>query len=313
MLSNILLLITAIIWGTAFVAQKDGGEIGALTFNGVRTLLGGLVLIPVIVIMNKGKFKGLVGPDPKEGAKAPLFAKSEIIGGVFCGIALGIASNVQQYGVNFTTVSKAGFITVLYIAFVPIISVVLRKKVKPILWLCVGLGALGFYMLTLMGQEEFHLQIGDLFVLLCAFCFAVHIMVVDHFATDMDGLKLSCIQFLTAGGLTCIAMFIFEDPSWDAINTAIVPILYAGILSCGVAYTLQVVAQKWADPSVASLLMSLESVFACIAGVILLGDSMAWYQWLGCAVIFSAVIVSNLAEETKDELALEEAQAQVKE
>ncbi|MCQ2551453.1 MAG: DMT family transporter [Clostridia bacterium] len=299
MRANILLLITAIIWGTAFVAQKDGGEIGALTFNGVRTLIGGLALLPVILIMNKGKYEGLVGKDPEEGKPAPLFARSEIIGGIFCGLALGLASNIQQYGVNYTTVSKAGFITVLYIAFVPIISVVLRKRVRPLMWLCVGLGALGFYMLTLMGQGELHLQLGDLFVLLCAFCFAVHIMVVDHFAPNMDGLKLSCIQFLTAGSITCVLMFIFEDPSWAAIGSAIVPILYAGVLSCGVAYTLQVIAQKWADPAVASLLMSLESVFACIAGVIILHDSMAWYQWVGCGVIFAAVIISNLPE--KDE------------
>ena len=305
-LANILLLVTAIIWGTAFVAQKEGGGIGALTFNGVRTLIGGIALLPVIFVMNKGKYEGFIGDAPKEGKKPPLFLKSEIIGGIFCGLALGVASNIQQYGVNFTTVSKAGFITVLYIAFVPIISVLLRKKVRPLMWACVGLGALGFYMLTLMGQGELHLQLGDLFVLLCAFCFAVHIMVVDHFAPNMDGLKLSCVQFFVAGGITCKLMFIFENPTWAAIGSQIIPILYAGVLSCGVAYTLQVVAQKWANPAAASLILSLESVFACISGVIFLGDSMVWYQWLGCAIIFSAVIISNLPEK-EEKLPNEEA------
>lgn len=303
-LANILLFTTALIWGTAFVAQKSGGEIGALTFNGVRTLIGACVLLPIIFIMNKGKYEGLIGEAPKDkNKKPPLFLKSEIIGGIFCGLALGIAGNIQQLGINYTTVSKSGFITVLYIAFVPLISVVIGKKVRPIMWVSVGLGTLGFYMLTLMGQGSLHLQIGDLYVLICAFCFAIHIMVVDHFAPNMDGIKLSCVQFFTAGALTFILMFILEEPSWQGLMDAIVPLLYAGVLSCGGAYTLQVIAQKWANPSAASLILSLESVFACISGVIFYHDSMLWYQWLGCAIIFSAVVISNLPEKKSNEKA----------
>lgn len=291
MQSNILLLLTAIIWGSAFVAQKSGMDyIEPFTFNGIRTFIGGLVLIPVIMIM--GKKSPAEQLSKEEKAKSN---KALLIGGVCCGMALFAAGSLQQFGVSYTTAGKAGFITTLYVVFVPIISVLLRKRVRPIMWLCVVLGAIGLYLLC-MTDSSFSLTFGDSLVLLCAVAFGIHIMVVDHFSPKMDGIKLSCIQFLTAGTLGIIGMFIFETPDINAILDCAVPILYAGVLSCGLGYTFQVVAQKHAEPTVASLLMSLESVFAVISGAILLGESMSVRELSGCAVIFAAVIISQLPE-----------------
>lgn len=291
MQSNILLLLTAIIWGSAFVAQKSGMDyIEPFTFNGIRTFIGGLVLIPVIMIMSKKTPAEQLSKEEKAKSN-----KALLIGGICCGLALFAAGSLQQFGVSYTTAGKAGFITTLYVVFVPIISVILRKRVRPIMWLCVVLGAVGLYLLC-MTDSSFSLTFGDSLVLLCAFAFGVHIMVVDHFSPKMDGIKLSCIQFLTAGTLGIIGMFIFETPDINAILDCAVPILYAGVLSCGLGYTFQVVAQKHAEPTVASLLMSLESVFAVISGAILLGESMSARELSGCAVIFAAVIISQLPE-----------------
>lgn len=291
MQSNILLLLTAIIWGSAFVAQKSGMDyIEPFTFNGIRTFIGGLVLIPVIMIMSKKTPSEQLSKEEKAKSN-----KALLIGGICCGLALFAAGSLQQFGVSYTTAGKAGFITTLYVVFVPIISVILRKRVRPIMWLCVVLGAVGLYLLC-MTDSSFSLTFGDSLVLLCAFAFGVHIMVVDHFSPKMDGIKLSCIQFLTAGTLGIIGMFIFETPDINAILDCAVPILYAGVLSCGLGYTFQVVAQKHAEPTVASLLMSLESVFAVISGAILLGESMSVRELSGCAVIFAAVIISQLPE-----------------
>lgn len=291
MQSNILLLLTAIIWGSAFVAQKSGMDyIEPFTFNGIRTFIGGLVLVPVIMIMSKKTPAEQLSKEEKAKSN-----KALLIGGICCGLALFAAGSLQQFGVSYTTAGKAGFITTLYVVFVPIISVILRKRVRPIMWLCVVLGAVGLYLLC-MTDSSFSLTFGDSLVLLCAFAFGVHIMVVDHFSPKMDGIKLSCIQFLTAGTLGIIGMFIFETPDINAILDCAVPILYAGVLSCGLGYTFQVVAQKHAEPTVASLLMSLESVFAVISGAILLGESMSVRELSGCAVIFAAVIISQLPE-----------------
>ena len=297
MQSNILLLITAIIWGSAFVAQKSGMDyIEPFTFNGIRTFIGGLVLIPVIMVMGKKSPEVKLTEEEKKKSNKLL-----IIGGICCGLALFAAGSFQQFGVSYTTAGKAGFITTLYVVFVPIISVLLRKKVRPIMWLCVVLGAIGLYLLC-MTDASFSLTFGDTLVLLCAVAFGVHIMVIDHFSPLVDGIKLSCIQFLTSGLLGIICMFIFETPQIDAIIDCAVPILYAGVLSCGLGYTFQVVAQKHAEPTVASLLMSLESVFAVISGAILLGESMSVRELSGCAVIFAAVIISQLPEKKNEQL-----------
>ena len=291
MQSNILLLLTAIIWGSAFVAQKSGMDyVEPFTFNGIRTFIGGLVLIPVIFFMEKKN-------PPEEISREEKTKKNKelLIGGICCGLALFAASSLQQFGVSYTTAGKAGFITTLYVVFVPIISVLLRKKVRPIMWLCVAMGAVGLYLLC-MTDASFRLTFGDTLVLLCAVAFAVHILTVDHFSPKMDGIKLSCIQFLTVGIVSMVCMFIFEHPDIHAILDCAVPILYAGMLSCGLGYTFQVVAQKHAEPTVASLLMSLESVFAVVFGALLLHETMSMRELSGCLIIFIAVIISQLPE-----------------
>ena len=300
MQSNILLLFTALIWGSSFVAQKSGMDyIEPFTFNGIRMVMGGLVLIPFILLMDRKKARdGAAEPmSDEEKAKA---RKKIIAGGICCGLAIFVASSLQQFGVSYTTAGKAGFITTLYVVIVPIISVLLRKRVRPIMWLCVVLGAVGLYLLC-MTDDSFKLAFGDMLVLLCAVAFAVHIMVVDHFAAKLDGTKLSCIQFLTSGILGLVGMAIFESPDISAILDCWLPILYAGVLSCGLGYTFQVIAQKYAEPTVASLLMSLESVFAVISGAILLHETMSMRELTGCAVIFAAVIISQLPEKKKKE------------
>ncbi len=299
MQSNILLLITAFIWGSAFVAQKSGMDyIEPFTFNGIRTFIGGIVLIPVVFFMNRNKpEKDMPQMTEEEKNKS---SRTLIIGGICCGTALFVASSFQQFGVNYTTAGKAGFITTLYVVFVPIISVLLRKKVRPVMWLCVVLGAVGLYLLC-MTDSSFRLTFGDSLVLLCALFFAVHIMTVDHFITKADGVKLSCIQFLTSGVEGLICMLIFENPDINAIIDCWLPILYAGVLSCGIGYTFQVVAQKHAEPTVASLIMSLESVFAVICGAVLLSETMSLRELSGCAIIFAAVIISQLPEKKRKE------------
>lgn len=293
MKSNILLLLTAFIWGSAFVAQKSGMDyIEPFTYNGIRTFIGGLVLIPVIIFFTKKNNR-------QNGTEEKVFDfekdKIAIIGGICCGLALFVASSLQQFGVSYTTAGKAGFITTLYVVFVPILSLLLRKKVRPIMWVCVALGAVGLYLLC-MTDASFSLQFGDMLVLLCAVAFAVHILVIDHFSPKADGVKISCVQFLVSGVLGIICMFLFETPDLGNILACWLPILYAGVLSCGVAYTLQVVAQADADPTAASLILCLESVFAVISGAILLHESMSPRELMGCAVIFAAVIISNLPE-----------------
>lgn len=295
MQSNILLLLTAIIWGSAFVAQKSGMDyIEPFTFNGIRTFIGGLVLVPVIFFMERNQQTQEVSKEEKDKKN-----KALLVGGICCGIALFAAGSLQQFGVSYTTAGKAGFITTLYVVFVPIISVILRKKVRPVMWLCVAMGAIGLYLLC-MTDAAFKLTYGDTLVLLCAVAFAIHILTVDHFSPKMDGIKLSCIQFLTAGIIGIICMFIFEEPDLSAILDCWLPILYAGVLSCGLGYTFQVVAQKHAEPTVASLLMSLESVFAVIAGALLLHEQMSPRELSGCVIIFVAVIISQLPEKKKE-------------
>lgn len=293
MKSNLSLLLTAFIWGSAFVAQKVGADIGTFTFNGIRTFLGGLSLIPVILVLNRKAKKKVpeddLSPEDKAKERRILFT-----GGVCCGIALFTASTLQQYGVFFTTAGKAGFITSLYCIIVPILSMFLGKKVRKIIWLCAVVAIIGLYLLTIKPKEGFHIQRGDFFILLCAFAFAIHIMVIDHFSPKTDGVKMSCIQFLVSGSIGIICMFIFENPHLTSILAGWFPILYAGVFSAGIAYTLQIVAQADADPSEASLILCLESVFAVITGVVILKENMTLRGYLGCILIFIAIVISQL-------------------
>ena len=283
-----MLLATALIWGLAFVAQSDGmNYVGPFTYNAARTLLGGFVLIPAILFL-KATDKNKKSPDKQ---KAPF--RTTLLGGICCGIVFFVASSLQQTGIMMTTVGKAGFITALYIVIVPLISVILYRKTTLKVWLCAAAAAAGFYMLCI--NESFSVSEGDLMILLCAVFFAVHIIVIDRFnAMNTDGAVMSCIQFFTAGILMLICMFIFEKPDMNAVLSAWLPILYGGVMSCGIAYTLQILGQRCTEPAAASLLMSLESVFAALFGWLLLNETLNAKELTGCVLVFAAVIAAQL-------------------
>ena len=285
--NSLLLLLTATIWGSAFVAQSVGMEhVGPFTFTFSRSIIGGIVLLPCILLLGKWK-KGFA-------------TKVEWIGGICCGTALCVASNFQQVGIQFTTVGKAGFITALYVVLVPIFGLFLKKRVPILIWGCVGLSVVGLYLLC-MPTGAFTLALGDLLVLICAVLFTVHILVIDYFSPKGDGVVISCIQFFTCGVLSGIPMLFFENPSVGNMLDAKWAILYAGVLSSGVAYTLQVVAQKNVNPTIASLIMCLESVVAVLAGWIVLGQDMSSREILGCVLMFVAIVLAQLPvpEKTK--------------
>lgn len=285
---SIMLLITSLIWGTAFVAQSEGmNYVEPFTYNALRTLLGGIVLIPVIML-----FRFLDRKNGKE--KSEFSLKNTIVGGMCCGAALFIASSFQQAGIAHTTAGKAGFVTALYIVIVPIIGIFLHRKMPLKMWLFVAVALVGFRLLCI--KENFGISVGDLLVFCGAIVFAVHITVIDHFnEKGTDGVLMSCIQFFTAGLLMLICMFIFEKPVVANIVDAGGTILYAGIMSCGVAYTLQILGQRHTEPTLATLLMSLESVFAALSGWLILGEKLNMKEFFGCVLIFAAVILAQVA------------------
>ena len=296
MKNSLLLLLTSFIWGVAFVAQSVGGEaVGCFTFNGVRSLIGAFVLIPVIYFLDNQKKKEL-GEEKYLEQKSD--SKTLLLGGVCCGVMLCIASNFQQFGISFTTVGKAGFITAMYILIVPILGLFMKKKVGVKVWLGVVLATIGLYMLC-MTSESFSLSKGDFLVLICAGFFSLHILIIDYFSPKVDGVRMSCIQFFVCGIISVIIAFIFESPSLSAILSGWLPILYAGVLSCGVAYTLQIVGQKNMDPTVASLILSLESVFSVLAGWLILNQTMTLREFSGCGLMFLAIILAQLPDRMK--------------
>ena len=290
---SILLLITAMIWGTAFVAQSEGmNYVGPFTYNAVRTLIGGIVLIPVILIFRRTPLRKTFA---ENGGSS---AKPTIAGGICCGVLLFIASSFQQSGIKLTTAGKAGFITALYVVIVPLIGTFFGRRTSLKIWICVAAAVAGFYMLCI--KEGLNISKGDLLVLVCAFFYALHIMVIDKFnARNADGMVMSCIQFFTAGLLMTICMFVFEEPTLSGIFAAKHTILYTGIMSCGAAYTLQIIGQKYTPPSTATLIMSLESVFAALSGWLILSERLSIKEFIGCALVFTAVILAQLNIKTK--------------
>ena len=293
MKNSLLLLLTAFIWGVAFVAQSVGGEaVGCFTFNGVRSLIGAAVLIPVIYFLDAQKKKEL-GEEKFLAQKGD--KKTLLLGGICCGVMLCIASNFQQFGISFTTVGKAGFSTAMYILIVPILGLFMKKRVGAKVWLGVVLATIGLYMLC-MTSESFSLSKGDFLVLICAGFFSLHILIIDYFSPKVDGVRMSCIQFFVCGVISTAIAFIFENPSFSAILSGWLPILYAGVLSCGVAYTLQIVGQKNMDPTVASLILSLESVFSVLAGWVILHQTLSVRELFGCVLMFLAIILAQLPE-----------------
>ena len=293
MRNSLLLLLTAFIWGVAFVAQSVGGDaVGSFTFNGVRSLVGSVVLLPVIYFLDRQKKKEL-GEEKFLAEKGD--QKTLLMGGICCGIMLCIASNFQQFGISFTTVGKAGFITAMYILIVPVLGLFMKKKVGGKVWAGVVLATIGLYMLC-MTSERLTLSKGDLLVLICAVFFSMHILIIDHFSPKVDGVRMSCIQFFVCGVISMIGAFLFEAPDLGAILAGWLPILYAGVLSCGVAYTLQIVGQKNMDPTVASLILSLESVFSVLAGWVILHQTLSVRELAGCVLMFLAIILAQLPE-----------------
>ncbi len=296
MKSNALLLLTAFIWGCAFVAQSVGLDyVGPFTLNSVRYLIGALVLAPVIFLMDQRKRNS--GMSEEEMRRQRGDDRTILVGGVCCGLVLAVASSLQQVGIMYTTVGKAGFITAMYIVLVPIFGLLIGKKARPVILLCVALAVVGLYFLCM--TEQFSLGRGDSLVLLCAVVFAVHILTVDHFSPLADGVRLSAVQFLTAGLVCAVPMLIWEKPMLSQILAAWAPILYAGVLSSGVGYTLQVVAQRDADPTVASLLMSLESVFSVLAGWVLLRQNLSARELFGCVLMMIAIVLAQLPEKKR--------------
>ena len=283
-------ILAAFIWGTAFVAQDMCADsIGAFTFNATRYFIAVLALLVVILIKDGlAKDKPSLSPIQKKAANKQLW-----LGGLCCGTALAVASNFQQAGmVAGTDSGKAGFLTALYVVLVPLFGLFFKRKVNLSTWIAVVLSVVALYLLCIKG--EFSLAPGDLLILVCAVCFAVHILVIDHFTAFCDGVKLSCIQFLFAGIISAICMFIFETVDFAAIWSCTLPLLYVGIFSCGVGYTLQILAQKDSNPTVVTILLSLESVFAVIAGAIILKQQMSVREYIGCAVMFAAVILAQI-------------------
>lgn len=286
MRANLLLLLTATIWGTAFVAQSVGMDhVGPFTFICVRYWIGGLFLLPCIRLLDR-----VVG---RPAAAAPENRRVHLIGGVCCGAALFVASVLQQLGIQRTSVGKAGFLTALYILIVPLLGLFVGKRVSRRIWGCVAVALVGMYLLCM--TESLSVSAGDLLVMLCAVGFSIHILVIDHFSPRVDGVRMSCIQFFTAGALGIVPMLL-EQPDLSSLLAAAAPILYAGVLSSGVAYTLQVVAQKDTDPTVATLIMSLESVISMLAGWVILGQALSLRELAGCALVFAAIIVAQLPE-----------------
>lgn len=288
----ILLFLTALIWGVAFVAQSVAMDyIGPYTFNAVRSLLGGIVLVPCVFLFGQKK-KSVIDEDPSKGTAIDR-PGDMITGGLLCGIMLFLSTTLQQVGIQYTTVAKAGFITALYIILVPILGIFLKKRVSFQIWISVVIAIIGLYLLCMKGS--FHLGQGDFLMLVCSLCFALHILVIDHFTDKVSGVKLSCIQFFVCGLLSCVLMFLFEKPDVSDILSAWLPIVYAGVFSSGVAYTLQIIGQKGTDPTIASLILSLESVVSVLAGWIILGQSLTPREILGCLLMFGAIILAQVA------------------
>lgn len=313
---SVLLLLTAAIWGVAFVAQSVGMEyVGPFTFNAVRSIIGGVVLIPCIILLQRlnagqGQRRNRKtamsetragGISEEETHKVSGVAaetqdvKTLVRGGITCGVLLFIASNLQQFGIMYSSVGKAGFITAMYIVFVPVLGIFMKRKVGLKIWCAVAMAVAGLYLLCVTGGS-LAFEKGDLLLLLCALVFSVHILTIDYFSPKTDGVKLSCIQFFTCGILSAVCMFCTETPQLSAILEARLPILYAGVMSCGVAYTLQIVGQKGMNPTVASLLLSLESVISVLAGWLLLKQTLSTRELLGCVIMFAAIILVQLPE-----------------
>ena len=283
--SNICLLITAMIWGAAFVAQSKGNEhIGPWTFTCLRFMIGGVTLCALMPFLDRVRD---IRAKPQGSEKTRLLKA-----GILCGLFLGSASVFQQTGILYTTVGKAGFLTALYVVLVPLLGLLLGQKTQGRVWAAALIAMAGFWFLSV--KEGFQVAAGDVLLVICSILFAGHILVIDRVGAGCDGVRLSCIQFFTASALCLIPMLVMEQPQLSAILDAAVPVLYAGVLSSGAGYTLQIIGQKGTDPAVAGMILSLESVFSALAGFIILHQVLSVRELSGCALVFCAVILAQL-------------------
>lgn len=288
---NLILMLTAFIWGTAFVAQSVGMEfVGPFTFITTRYIIGGIFLLPCMWLLHRINKREICEKDSNQ-------MKNLIIGGVSCGVILFISSSFQQIGMQYTTVGKSGFITALYIIIVPILGILFKKKVHARVWISAIIALVGLYLLCI--NEKLQISRGDFLIFMCACCFSIHILIVDKFSPIVDGVRMSCIQFFVASILGVIPMVLFEKPELSNLLQAYSPILYAGVMSSGVAYTLQIIGQKYTSPVMATLIMSLESVFAALSGWIILGELFSLKEFIGCVLVFVAIIFAQLPKRDK--------------
>ena len=288
LLGNILLLITTAIWGTAFAFQRMGMDsIEPATFSAVRMLLAAVAVTPLVAL----------GKDKSKTYNSE-YKRNTIIGGILCGLCLGTATIFQQVGIVQTSAGKAGFITAMYMLLVPVINLILfRKKSPAVVWIAVLIGIIGMYLLCI--NEEFSLSRGDALVSVCALVFSFHIICTDHFVQNANPVGMSVIQLYVTALLSAVVAAFTENPSWNDVRAAIIPILYCGLGSGAIGYTLQIVAQKFTEPAVASLLMSLEAVFAVLGGTLILGEKMTTREAIGCLVMFIAVILAQIPSRKK--------------
>lgn len=293
----LILFAAAFIWGSSFVAQSIGMEkIEAFTYNGIRTLMGAAVLLPIVLFKN---IKTLRHADEESRKTARETEKRTWIGGAVLGVALCIASNFQQFAFIWSTPGKIAFITALYMLFVPILGIFLHKKVPLLLWGCVAIGAVGLWFLSVPAGGFNQINFGDALALICAFFYAIQILLVERYAAVYDPVKLTFVQFLVSGGLSVILMFLFETPEVSSINAAIWPLLYSGVLSCGVAYTFQTIGQKYTESTLASLIMCMESVFGVLSAMVILRQIPTAREWIGCALMLTAILASQFTDKIK--------------
>ena len=289
-------LVAAIIWGTAFVFQSEGAEyVGPFTFNTMRcamaTVFLGVILFGRDVLAKRKPRADAQPAEPRE-------VKTLLLGGGLCGAVLACASNLQQLGLGATSPGKAAFITALYVVLVPVAALFFGKRARPIVWIGVALAVAGLYFLCITGAMR--IETSDFFVFLCALCFTGHIMIIDRFSPRVNGVELSCVQFAVVTVISAAGMLLTEAPTWEAISACLWPLFYVGVFSGGVAYTLQILAQKNSNPTVVSLLLCLESVFAVLAAGVMTSDWPSGREWLGCALMLAAVVLAQLPEGKKE-------------
>ena len=288
--NSCLLVLTAFIWGVAFVAQSEGSKAaGPFSFNGIRNIIAGVFLLVFILLKNMIKAGSADSQEEKYNKK------DLVIGGICCGIILFVAGTLQQLGIDYgAAVGKAGFLTACYIMIVPILGIFLHKKCGINVWISVFMAVVGLYLLCM--TDGISVNFGDVLLLLCAFAFAIHILIIDYFSPKVEGVRMSCIQFFVCGLLSAVGMLLTEQVDFHAMLQAWLPITYAGVMSCAVGYTLQIIGQKGMNPTVASLILSLESVVSVLAGWVLLGQSLSHREIGGCVLMFAAIILAQLPE-----------------